>query len=105
MERDQALDSDVLVKLGERPLIAFVAAQIIARGERMLGIKTKPQPVALLHRIENTSHLGERTTEIAPLPCRYLERQPGIESRAGFVRLVDRARNRRNAGCFARANV
>ena len=39
MKRDDALDADVLVELGESALVAFVAGNVVAGGERVLGIE------------------------------------------------------------------
>ena len=51
------------------------------------------------------AHLRERVAEIAALPRGDLQRDFGLEAGARFVRLVDRARDSRDAGLFARADV
>ena len=39
MKRDDALDSDVLIELGERALITFCIRNVIAGGEGVLGVE------------------------------------------------------------------
>src|ERR1700730_15803369 len=74
--RDQALDSDVLVQLRKRALVAFAAAQIIPRGEGMLGVEAQPPPLVFFDRIEDPPHLLERVAEIATLPGGDFKREP-----------------------------
>src|ERR1700694_4420630 len=82
MKRDQPLDSNVLVRPPKRPLVAFAAAQIVARGEGMLGVEAQPQPLVFFDRVEDPPHLLERVAEIAALPGGDFKREPRLESGA-----------------------
>src|SRR5579864_6584364 len=59
MKRDDAANANVAMQFVERALVTFVAAQIVSRRKRMLGVETQAQALVFLDRVEDLSHLLE----------------------------------------------
>src|SRR5580658_8070012 len=105
MECDDAIQPNFFMEFAERPVVAFVAAQIVASRKRMFGIEAQPQPIILLYQVIDPFDLLEAETEIAALPGGDLNRDFGLVAGACRMGLVERPRDCRDPRLFTRADV
>src|SRR5262249_1500037 len=80
MERREALDADELVEFLEHRRVALLGAEIVAGGERVLGVEADAEPFALLGRVDDVADLLEAVAETASLSGGDLERDFRLEA-------------------------
>ena len=105
VERRQEPDPDGLVELGERPFVAFPGADVVAGGERVLGVEAHPEPVALLHAVDDVADVLEAVAQVGALPGGDLQRDAHLEARAAPVDGVQGTGDCTQAHSFARPGV
>src|SRR5215471_10891008 len=105
VECGQTLQANHLVKLGERTLIAFSRAEVIASRKGVLGVKTKLQAVAVPDAHQDVAHVRKAIAQTRPLPGGDFERDAGPKTSARRVHRINGAGNVRYADLFARAYV
>ena len=105
VERDDPVDAQVGVELGERSRVPGGRAEVVARGEGVLGVEADAQPLAPARLGAQPPELLEAPADLRSLSGRVLERDGGGEAAAGLQHLAERARRRAEARVLARAAV
>src|SRR5437867_1097509 len=105
VERDDPVDAQLGVELGERGRVPGGRAQVVARGEGVLGVEADAQPLAPARLGREPPELREAPADLRPLSGRVLERDGGGEAAAGLQHLAERACRGAQSRVLARAAV
>src|ERR1700731_4415297 len=105
MKRRESLEPNIFVELAECIFVPFRSANVVAGSKCMLGVETQPQTLMLDDGVEYLRHLLESVAKVTALTCRDLERDLHLEALARGVCLVDRFRDRFDAGLDAGSDM
>src|SRR5437899_13024440 len=88
MNREPALEADGLAALTERPPVARLAPDIVARGEEVAGVDADPDPLGARRTRQERSQLFERPADRMARARSVLERDPDRVTRCPPSHLV-----------------
>src|SRR5262249_43468816 len=108
VEHLQSVEPDEGIKSIERLLISALAADVIARRQKMTGVEADADP-RIVHAIEHTSDLVERGSHRRALTSGVLEQDHGGSARTRVEHFQQRFGNECDravlGGCRTRARV